>query len=200
MIPGVVLAAGRSSRMGRSKALLSTGVGDETFLTRIVSTLWSAGLEEVMVVIPGDTPELAERFEKSARPPRLLYNPAPERGQLSSLLVALEAVDRPGVRAVLVTLVDLPLVSVETVRAVLDAYRRSAASIVRPERGGKHGHPVIFDRCTFDDLRRADPLVGAKAVFAAYTPHILNVSVDDEGAFQDIDTPDDYRRLVGGSR
>jgi CTP:molybdopterin cytidylyltransferase MocA len=58
---------------------------------------------------------------------------------------------------------------------------------------------VIFDRSVFDDLRSADPNVGAKAVFALHRDRVLNVQVDDPGAFEDIDTPEDYERVLGGA-
>ena len=56
---------------------------------------------------------------------------------------------------------------------------------------------MLFARRVFDDLRRADPGVGAKAVVRAFAAEICNVPVDDEGACRDIDTPEDYARLAG---
>ena len=69
---------------------------------------------------------------ESGLPARFVVNRDYDRGQLSSLLAGLDVVDRPGVAAVLVTLVDVPLVSAATVRAVIDCYRRTRAPIVRP--------------------------------------------------------------------
>jgi molybdenum cofactor cytidylyltransferase len=106
---------------------------------------------------------------------------------------------------VLVTPVDVPLVSATTVAAVIAAWRRTRAPIVRPIEpstslragGARHGHPVIFDKSIFNDLRTADPNVGAKAVFVTYGDRVLNVEVKDPGAFEDIDTPEDYQRMLG---
>src|SRR5205085_8740546 len=109
----------------------------------------------------------------------------------------LRVVDRPGVRAALVTLIDVPLVAPSTVRTLLEEYRSGASLLVRPVSGGRHGHPVIFDRALFDELRRANPKEGAKEVVRAYAAELLNVEVDDEGAFTDIDTPEDYERWIG---
>ncbi len=64
----------------------------------------------------------------------------------------------------------------------------------------RHGHPVIFDRAVFADLRSADPNIGAKAVFATHRDRIVNVEVKDAGAFEDIDTPEDYERLLKALR
>jgi molybdenum cofactor cytidylyltransferase len=198
MIPGVVLAGGASSRMGgRPKALLPTGRGSETFLARIVSAFLRGGVDDVVVVSGYHTEAIVRAAEQLATPIRVLHNAAPERGQLSSLLIALAAIDHPGVRAMLVTLVDLPLVSPATVRAVLEGYRRTGAPIVRPTRDGRHGHPVLFDRSVFDELRRADPKQGAKVVVRAHAVDGLEIEIEDEGAFVDVDTPEDYERVIG---
>lgn len=198
MIPGVVLAGGASSRMqGRPKALLPAGPGRGTFLERIVSTLRVGGVDDV-VIVTGHHHDAIVGLTALLRPMvRVVRNPRPERGQLSSLLAALRVVDHPGVRAMLVTLVDLPLISAATVQAVLDAHRRTGAPLVRPGRAGRHGHPVVFDRGLFGELRRADPARGAKPVVRAHEPEGCVVAVDDPGAFTDVDTPEDYRRCFG---
>ena len=198
MIPGVVLAGGASSRMGgHPKALLPAGLGQETFLGRIISTLLAGGVDDVVVVTGYHDDLIEQAVDRMGLPVRMLRNPTPELGQLSSLLVALRAVDHPGVNAMLVTLVDLPLLSTATVRAVLEGYRRTPAPIVRPVRDGQHGHPVIFDRALFDVLRNTDPQHGAKPVVRAHAAESVEVRVDDEGAFADVDTPKDYQRLFG---
>ena len=120
MIPGVILAGGASSRMGGyPKALLPTGRGDETFLGRIAATLRAGGADDVSVVTGYHDRSIGALVERFPTLVRVLRNPTPEQGQLSSLLVALRAIDHPGVRAMLVTLVDLPLVSAPPVRAVI---------------------------------------------------------------------------------
>ena len=93
------------------------------------------------------------------------------------------------------TLVDVPLVSPATVSAVVGAWRRTRAPIVRPARGDTHGHPVVFDRAIFAELLNADPAVGAKAVVRARRDEILDLPIEDEGAFLDVDTADEYRTL-----
>jgi molybdenum cofactor cytidylyltransferase len=97
---------------------------------------------------------------------------------------------------VLVHLVDVPLVRADTVRAVIDAFLRTHAPVVRPVAGGRRGHPVLFSRRVFDELRRADPAVGAKAVVRDHAAHVCDVEVDDDGACRDVDTPEDYARLA----
>lgn len=199
MIPAVVLAAGKSSRMGRTKALLPVGPSQETFLMRIIRVLREGGVDAIVVVIGGDAAAVRASLPRSDAL-AAVENPRYEEGQLSSLLVGLAAVEQrhDDVDAVMVTLVDLPLISAATVRSVLDAYRANPdAPIVRPRRAGRHGHPVIFNRSIFGELRRADPSQGAKPVVHAHAADEVNVDVDDDGAFIDIDTPEDYERFIG---
>jgi len=195
VIPAIVLAAGRSSRMGRAKATLPTGDG-HTFLTRIVQTFLDADVDDVIVVVGHDADAIAASFSESGLPARFVVNRDYERGQLSSLLAGLDVIDRPGVTAVLVTLVDVPLVSPATVRAVIDSYRRTRAPIVRPTSGARHGHPLLIDRSIFGALRAADPSTGAKPIVRAHATAAGDIVIDDEGAFTDVDTEEYYRRTI----
>ena len=195
MLPGIVLAAGDSVRMGSPKALLPTPDG-RVFVTRIVHTLHEAGIVEVVVVSGRDHEALVEILsENVAVPPLVARNTDSSRGQLSSLWVGMDAVLRPDTDAILVTLVDVPMVAVSTVTRVIDAWRSTRAPIVRPAIGDKHGHPVIFDCAVLGELRAAPIDAGAKAVVRAHERDILNVPVEDEGCLVDIDTQDDYRHL-----
>ena len=101
-------------------------------------------------------------------PPRIVRNPDPSRGQLSSLLIGMDAVVTASTEGVMMTLVDVPLVRVSTVTAVIAAWRDTRAPIVRPAIGDRHGHPVIFDRAVLDELRRAPVDAGAKSVVRAH--------------------------------
>lgn len=196
MIPGIVLAGGRSSRMGRPKALLPIGSSGEIFFDRVTSTLLDAGASEVIVVVGAD----ADAIRAGARPRsrvRIIDNPDYEQGQLTSLLAGLRALDVSRARAALVTLIDVPLVSAATVRTLIAAQREHGAPLVRPVSNGRHGHPVIFGRELFGELERADPALGAKPVVRAHAGDMIEVPIDDEGAFTDIDTREDYERFIG---
>ena len=196
MIPGIVLAGGKSSRMGRPKALLSIGSPGDTFFDRVTRTLLEAGVEEVVVVVGADAPAI--RAGARPRPGvRIVDNPDYEHGQLTSLLAGLRAINASSATAVLVTLIDVPLVSAATVRTLIAVRHERAAPVVRPVSKGRHGHPVIFGRELFDELQRADPARGAKPVVRAHAADMVEVPIDDEGAFIDIDTREDYERFVG---
>ena len=193
-MPAVVLAAGRSTRMGQPKALLPATRAGETFIERLVGTLVGGGIDDVVVVAGDQASAISSRLGFRAR---VIVNPNVDRGQLSSILIGLEVIDRPGVQAVMIAPVDQPLVSDTTVRALAEAWRRNRAPIVRPVRDGRHGHPVIFDRTVFDELRAADLSAGARSVVHAHAENLMEIAVDDDGAFADIDTPADYERWTG---
>jgi len=194
MIPAIILAAGASKRMGTAKALMDAG--GRTFVRRLLETLRDGGIVSAAVVIrAGDAAIEAEIAEAGFG--RAVVNPRPDEGQLTSLLAGLAAVDGPGVEGVLVTLVDVPLITAATVRLLGERAAVSPASVVRAVHGGRHGHPVIFKRALFAALRGADPAVGAKAVIRAAA--IDDVTVDDPGVVEDVDTPEDYRRVILGA-
>jgi len=195
MIPAIVLAAGCSTRMGRSKAMLPLGGGD-TFLSRIVRTFHDAGVDEVIVVVGHGGNAVAASVQALGVDVRVVTNAEYDRGQLSSLVAGIGAIDRPEVEAALVTLVDVPLVAAATIRAVIDRYRASRPPVVRPTSGARHGHPLLLDRALFDEVRAADPSSGAKPIVRAHASAVGDVPVEDEGAFTDIDTPEDYERWI----
>jgi molybdenum cofactor cytidylyltransferase len=199
VIPAIVLAAGRSSRMGQAKALLPLDNG-ENFLRRIVRTFREAEVEDVVVVIGHEAAAIESAFERDPLTARFVRNDAYETGQLSSLVAGLRVIDRPGVVAALLTLVDAPLVAAATVRAVVETYRRTHAAIVRPVSRGRHGHPVLIDRALFGALRAADRRAGAKPIVRAHASPAGDVEVDDEGAFADVDTPAEYEALISRLR
>ena len=199
VIPAIILAAGKSTRMGRLKAALPVS-DTETFLTQLVRTFHAAGVEYVTVVLGYEADRLRTDLSRVGLAPRLVVNDRFEAGQLSSLLAGLEAVDGPQVEAILMMLVDAPLVSAETVRAVLERYQATRAPIVRPVRGAEHGHPVLIDRSLFGALRAASPASGAKPIVRAHVSAAGDVPVDDAGAFMDIDTPEDYEKIRSQAR
>jgi CTP:molybdopterin cytidylyltransferase MocA len=199
MVAVIILAAGDSTRMGRPKALLPDPEG-RPFVARLVRTFSAAGCSVITVVTGRDHGAIVAALAADRLPvdPVVVKNPDPSRGQLSSLWVGLDAVGAPEVEAVLVTLVDVPMVKASTIRQIVDAWRVRGAPIVRPAIGERHGHPVLFDRALFDELRRVPLAQGAKAVVRAHAARVVNVPVDDEGCLVDVDTPAEYEALKGG--
>jgi CTP:molybdopterin cytidylyltransferase MocA len=201
MVAGVILAAGRSARMGRSKSLLTCADG-RTFVHALADALRRGGADPIAVVGRPDDEALREEVAGMAPPLRLVINEEADRGgQLSSLLAGLRDADRPAVRGLLVVPVDAPLITAATVAALVQVFNATGPPIVRARHGGRNGHPVIFSRALFDELRAADPQLGARAVLRAHAETIRNVDVeDDPGVLGDIDTPEDYRAVFGSKR
>ena len=199
MIPGVILAAGLSSRMGRSKALLPTSAGGPTFVRRLAESLLEGGVVDVLVVARPEDTALRTEVESLGTEVRLVINADADRGQLSSVITGLNAADHPGVHGVLMTPVDMPFVKPRTVRELLTAFASRHAQLLRATYRGRHGHPIIFGRAIFDELRHADPEVGAKAVVKAHAHEGIDFDVDDPAVLHDIDNPDDYARVFNQS-
>lgn len=197
MVAAVILAAGLSTRMGRPKALLADPDG-RTFVARLVRTFASASVENV-VVVTGDAHDSIVESVRADGPsiePRFARNARPAGGQISSLRVGLDALGREPVQGLLVALVDVPMVAVDTVSMLVKAWRRHRSPVLRPVMGERHGHPVLFDRSVFRELRTVAAAEGAKAVLRAHAEELVDVAVTDPGCLFDIDTPADYETLL----
>jgi molybdenum cofactor cytidylyltransferase len=191
---GVVLAAGRSSRMGQSKALLDAG--ERTFVEACVAALAEGGCAPV-VVVAADEEAVARARDAGA----VVVEGRPDGEQVDSLRSGLEALRTDAgspPAAVVVLPVDHPLVGAGTVRALLDASRRHPASVIRPVYGGLPGHPTLFPASTWASLMDPDLPRGARSVVESDGTDLVNLPVDDPGILADIDTPDAYRRHLGG--
>ena len=197
MLGAIVLAAGESTRMGRPKALLPDASG-RPFVARLVRTFRAAGIDEVVIVTAASHDAIVAALEQDNPhvTPHVVQNSDPSRGQISSLWTGLDAVRHLALEAVLMTPVDVPMVKEHTVRAVVEAWRRHRSPIARPVMGDRHGHPVLFDRSVFAELRRAPLAEGAKAVVHGHEHQLVNIEVDDEGCLTDVDTPADYAALL----
>ena len=179
--------------MGRPKALLRHCANDTSFVAHAIGQARAAGLDAIFVVGRENDDEL--RAEVAREQGTFVVNPDPERGQLSSLLAGVDAADHPDLTALIVMPVDVPLVSARVMRKLLERAAASELSIVRAVHRGRHGHPVLFKREVFDELKAADPDLGAKMVVRADPRRVLDVEVDEPGVTSDVDTPEDYERL-----
>jgi molybdenum cofactor cytidylyltransferase len=185
--------------MGRPKALLPAGRKGPTFVRKIAETMTAGGIDDVLVIGRPENDALRAEVERLGTNVRFVANLHADEGQLSSLLAGLNVVDHPGTRAIVVTPVDVPMVSPDSIAALLAAFARTRAPIVRPTHQGRHGHPVLFSHALFAELRRADPAQGAKAVLRSHVGEIVEIEVPDPAVIADVDSPEDYARLFGQS-
>lgn len=195
MLAAVILSAGESERMGQSKALLK--IGERNFVEAISHNLWSAGVREISLILGAD----AQKIWKELKPLRekILINDQWKNGQISSLQIALRKVWYT-MEALMVCLVDTPLVKAETYEKLVWAWKMRQGTIVIPQYEGKHGHPVIFDHRFFSELMLAPLDQGAHWVTHRHPESIVNIEVEDEGVVQDIDTMEDYKKVVSDKR
>ena len=193
-LAGVVLAAGRSARMGSPKALLDfLGL---PFVVRILEALEALEVKTRVVVLGPEAtriqPVLADHDCL------IVENPDPDTGPIASLRGALRALQPLQPSAVLVWPVDLPHVRVTTVERILEAHRRTGANVIVPTFAERRGHPVIWGAELFAELleSREATRVGARAVLRQHEKAIVAVPVDDPAVIDEIHTPEDYERLV----
>lgn len=183
--------------MGRPKALLPVGAEGQTFVRRLANTLLAGGIADVVVVGRPEDADLTAEVTACGLGVRYAANHRADVGQLSSIVAGINLVDHPGIRGALVTPVDLPLMSPQTIAALLERFARSPRSILRATFQARHGHPVIFPQRLFDELRQADPAVGAKAVMRAHADAIEEIDVPDPGIVNDIDDQTAYKEAFG---
>jgi molybdenum cofactor cytidylyltransferase len=193
VISAIVLAAGRASRMGRTKQLLP--VGDRPMLQHAIDASAEAGVDEIVVVLGHD----AERVLAGIRLPpngRIAVNPAFAEGQSGSVRAGLAAT-APDSLAAVILLADQPGMPAAAVSAVVDEFRRTGAKVVRASFGGVPGHPVLLARETWDAVAAVEGDVGARELVAAHPEWVREVDLPGV-APPDVDTPEDYTRLIDG--
>lgn len=189
-IAAVVLAAGRSQRMGEAKLVMPWG--DMTVIGRVVSVLAKAGVSEIAVVTGGNR----EAVEAAliGLPARCVYNP---RYADDFMLLSLQT----GVRALsdetaafLVALGDQPQIDEWVVRRVVGDFVQCEASLVVPSFQRKRGHPWLVARPLWADLLHRTPPETMRSFLNAHADQIRYIEVETDSVLRDLDTPEDYQR------
>jgi len=188
-IAGVILAAGASSRLGQPKPLLSWR--GEPLIRHVARVALGSGLCPVVVVGGEHVRQIREAL--SDLDVRVVYNADWERGQSTSLQAGLRALPT-GIGGVVFLLADQPLITESVLRKLIETHALSLAPIVAPVVDGKRANPVLFDRVTFNDLMKLQGDVGGRALFGHYP--VQWVPWFDSNLMLDIDTPEDYQKLL----
>ena len=188
----VVLAAGLSRRMGRTKQLLPFGA--KTVLQTVVDTLLTIDLAGIWVVLGHGAPAVRESLRD--RPIGVCTNANYREGMFSSLLCGIAHLPEDA-DAALVVLGDQPHMAADVVQRVVEDYQMDDKGIVIPTVGGRRGHPALVDLRRYREAIFAlSGEAGLKPVMRGYPEDTLEVAVADEGAVRDMDTPEDYRAEV----
>jgi len=193
-LAGVILAAGRSARMGSPKALLDF-LG-RPFAVRILEAMEALEIKTRLIVLGPDAPRIQPAI--AGHDCMIVENLEPDTGPIASLRGALRALQPLQPSAVLVWPVDLPHVRVTTVERILEAHRRTGSGTVVPTFGERRGHPVVWGSALFGELLE-DPAAtreGARAVLRKHQGQVLSVPVDDPAVIDELNAPEDYERLV----
>jgi molybdenum cofactor cytidylyltransferase len=192
-VGAIILAAGRSTRMGEAKQLLR--LGESTVLERTLENVRTAGVDETVLVLGFSAEIIRQQLPISAIDGlKVVVNHAYEQGMASSLREGLSALD-PQIDAALVVLADQPFVRPETLNRIIEQRRCSNAQMVIPLHKGSRGNPVLLDRSVFPEVMALDGDIGCRAIFESRTEGIAWIEVDDVGVLLDIDNKDDYERL-----
>jgi molybdenum cofactor cytidylyltransferase len=182
--------------MGRPKALLD--YRGETFLARLVR-IFGTVCDPVIVALGHRDQNGAEALRPHVpAAAHVVVNPDPDRGQLSTLQIALTEVPREAA-GFMFTLVDCPAVNEATVLAVKQAFEQRSAPcrVVIPRYQGRRGHPVCAARTIAEEFLALPPTAETRQVINAHVDGILYLDVDDPGVLADADDPAAYARLTG---
>jgi molybdenum cofactor cytidylyltransferase len=195
MISGILLAAGRSSRMGQPKLLLPWG---NIQLVRHVAQIALRSALDSLIVVTGHRAEHVQAA-LDGLPVTLVHNDAFLDGQSTSVRAGIAGLGA-NVEAALILLADQPLLQSSTIDALITTYRQHHPPIVAPQYQGQRGNPVLFDRTLFAELNALHGDQGARPVLQVHAQQLHLVDVADEGVLLDLDTPDAYQKLWARSQ
>ncbi len=193
-VAGILLAAGGSKRFGRPKQLLT--YRGQPFVRLIAQTALQAGLSPVVVVTGARANEVEAAI--TGLDVTIVHNPDWREGQASSLRVGLAGITpssrkgTPG--AAIFLMADQPQVDASLLRALVEQHARTLSPVIAPLVHGQRATPVLFDRLTFPTLLTLRGARGGRSIFSSYPP--AYIPWHDESLLIDVDTPEDYRRLL----
>ena len=185
-VAAIVLAAGRSTRMGGPNKLLAELNGKK--LVRIATEQALASKASEVIVVTGHQAELVEQALAGLKV-KFVRNPDFAGGLASSVKAGIGAVAKDADGAV-ICLGDMPLIDARLVDRLVEAFDPDRGNlIVVPVAEGRRGNPVLWSRRFFSELLTLDGDIGARHLIAKHAEAVAEVPVDGESAFLDIDTP-----------
>ena len=188
-VAAILLAAGRSKRMGAFKPLLP--FGPSTVIESCIENLRLARVEQIVVVVGHRAEEIKERL--NVENVSCVLNPDPGSEMSASIACGIHQLDS-SVKAAVVALSDQPAITAAVVHNLITQWRQGA-KVVKPEFEGHGGHPVLIDLDYRKELLNLDPNGGLKAFFASHKSEVCRLAVDSPFVARDMDTWDDYVSL-----
>ena len=190
MISAVLLAAGKSERMGKFKQLLP--IGSKTFVETCVDNLLASRADEVIVVTGYNQAAVSEVL--AGRPVRIVNNPDFESGMASSIKRGVDEV-AAAARAFMIALADQPLIGPDVLNQIISQYEDSASLILIPTYLGRRGHPILLDSSLKGEVLSMDPHVGLRQVTHKHEHQIVYLEVGTSSVLTDFDLPEDLDLL-----
>jgi CTP:molybdopterin cytidylyltransferase MocA len=189
-VAAILLAAGRSRRMGAFKPLLP--FGNQTVIEACVNHLLDAGVETLVVVAGHRAGEISEKLSHLSVDFALNDEEESEMGV--SIARGVERLP-PDAGAMLIALCDQPAIPPAVIRLLVEEWRRTGSPLIVPEFEGRGGHPVLIDGRFREELLRLDPERGLRSLFDAHREAVRRVAVASPFVARDMDTWQDYVRL-----
>ena len=189
MIWAIILAAGESRRMGKSKLLLP--FGEKTIIETVIENVIKSKAEKILVVLGSNREKIKKKIKNF--PVEIAVNPNFRRGMLSSVQWGFQALPE-NTQAVLVVLGDQPAISSSVINKIIDAFKKTGKGIVLPVYKNERGHPVLIDMKYRDEVGNLSPDLGLRSLVYNHPEDILEVEVETQSILQDIDYKEDYRR------
>ena len=193
MISGILLAAGESKRMQPAfKPLLK--LGKRTVVGECVHQLRNSGLADIFVVLGHREADI--RAGLAGTGVQFVVNEEYQKGMLTSVKTGL-AMLGPNTDAVMIALVDQPMIKSDLVNKLIEAYGDGSKGIIIPTYKGKHGHPILISASFVEEIMQLDETnpEGLRAFINAHKDEWLEVPVEASGVVEDMDTAEDYARL-----
>jgi len=187
MISAIVLAAGKSERMGRPKALLP--FRGRTFLENILDVISRSSISHTVVVVGHHRDEIQGRVAL----PSVVFNPDYEQGMITSFQAGIRAIP-PNTIGSFLFLVDHPVIEAATIEALISALAPNR--VVLPVHQGRRGHPVLFASELLQEVLALPPSQGANIIIRKDPNRIIEVPVNAPGILVDVDTPEQFRKLM----
>jgi molybdenum cofactor cytidylyltransferase len=185
-VAAIILAAGRSTRMGGPNKLLAELSGKK--LVRIATEQALASKASEVIVVTGHQADLVEQALAGLKV-KFVRNPDFAGGLASSVKAGISAVSRDADGAV-ICLGDMPLIDAGLIDRLIEAFAPDRGNlIVVPVADGRRGNPVLWSRRFFKELMTLDGDIGARHLIARHAEAVADVPVEGNGAFLDIDTP-----------
>lgn len=192
-VAALVLAAGRSTRMGAENKLLMPVDGVPMAL-RAVMAARASRATSVTVVLGHEAGAVEAALAGSGA--GFARNPDPARGMSSSLRAGITAL-ADDIDAVVVLLGDMPRITAAHVDRLIEAFDPAQPAIIVPEHQGRRGNPVLWPRAFFAEMCALEGDQGARGLIERYPERVVRVAVDDEAIFIDVDRPADLAAVQG---